>query len=75
MNDAIQFLGYVALLATLATSSLIAQEITFEQQMDDLDTKATALSKRLAESEARSQRMNAFVAQARARLEALRAGR
>ena len=75
VNLANQFLGYVAFFATLATSSLIAQEITFEQQMDDLDAKATALSKRLEDSEARSQRMNAFVAQARARLEALRAGR
>ncbi len=68
-------MGYVALFVVWASSSLMAQEITYEQQMDDLEAKATALSKRLEDSEARSQRMNAFVAQARERLEALRAGR
>jgi len=75
VKGAIKFLGRAALLVVSACASVEAQQASYEQRITDLDDKAAALEKRLNENANRSQRFNSFIADAKARLEAIRAGR
>jgi len=61
------------MLVALACSSAEAQKLSFEQRVADLDAKSAELKKHLDESESRSRRFNAFLKDAKARLETMRA--
>ena len=75
MKDAIKFFGSIPTCVVLSYLCLDAQDLTYQQRIADLDAKASALEKRLEESESRSLRYKTFIEQAQARLDALRSGR
>ena len=52
-----------------------AQEATFQQRIADLDAKTAALEKRFEENQNQSQKYNAFIEEARANLQKIRADR